>query len=307
MTVVKNTITGGAILGTVAIFCAAIFVLVEYFKNITFANLVGALLSVPFYKLWISLALTAMSFIALGGYDVMAARIVAPTRISAWLAWLAGAMGNAISNTLGFHVVTGTVARYRVYRTVGVGLADTARIMSLSWAALGFGFLTVLGLALLLRHDGSNQLLFCGVGILSTLAILLFWLRNGPKALATSGLSLTLPSAGMAATQMGLGALEMAAAIGALYVLMPPPSVSFVMFSLAYISAVLIGIVSHAPGGIGVFEATMVSIVGRQNKAEVLAALLLYRLIYNLIPFSIAVLALGGHELFRGRSQFDGG
>jgi phosphatidylglycerol lysyltransferase len=223
------------------------------------------------------------------------------------VAWSAGAVGNAVSNTLGFHVITGAVARYRVYRTVGLGLADTARIISLSWAALGFGFLTTFGLALLFRRVSSVQSLLGGIGVLSILASLLYWLRRGPKTITILRFSIALPSAQVAALQMVIGALEMGAAIGALYILMPASGVSFVMFSLAYLGAVLIGIASHAPGGIGVFEATMVSIVGSQNKAEVLAALLLYRLIYNLLPFGIAVLALGGFELIRGKDQLDGG
>ena len=72
---------------------------------------------------------------------------------------------------------------------------------------------------------------------------------------------LRLPSGKLALAQMGLGAIEMAAAIGALYVLMPAGAFpSFPAFSTLYIGAVLLGIASHAPGGIGVFEATMLAL-----------------------------------------------
>jgi uncharacterized membrane protein YbhN (UPF0104 family) len=303
----NKAVRTGSILSAGIVFCAAAFVLIRYFQTVTFVRLENALLSVPPYKIWGSLALTAISFIALGGYDVLAARAVAPVRVPAWLAWFAGATGNAISNTLGFHILTGAIARYRVYRTVGLGLPDTARIISLSWAALGFGFLTTFGSALLLQRVASIQAFLGGIGIFSTLAALLYWLRKGPKAVTILRFSFTLPSARIAAIQMVIGALEMAAAIGALYILMPATGVSFVVFSVVYIGAVLMGIASHAPGGIGVFEATVVSIVGIPNKAEVLAALLLYRLIYNLLPFGLAVLAMGGFEILRGKTQLDGG
>jgi uncharacterized membrane protein YbhN (UPF0104 family) len=304
---IRYAARAGSILCAAAISCAAVFILLRYFDTVTFGLLEDAFLSVPRHKLWDSVALTAISFGALGGYDVLAARVVAPERLPGWLAWSAGAIGNAISNTLGFHVVTGAVARYRIYRTVGLGLPDTARIISLSWAALGFSFLTTLGLALLFRPNASVRGLTGGIGIILLLSALIYWLRDGPKAVTISWFSIALPSARMAAAQIVLGGFEMAAAIGALYILMPTIGASFVMFSAAYIGAVLLGIVSHAPGGIGVFEATMITLVGNQDKAEVLAALLLYRLIYNLLPFGMAVLALGGFELLRGKDQLDGG
>jgi uncharacterized membrane protein YbhN (UPF0104 family) len=303
----KITARAGSLLCAVMIFCTAIFVLARYLQTVTLARLENALLSAPTHTLWLSLGFTAISFIALGGYDVLAARVIAPARVPAWLAWLAGAVGNAVSNTLGFHVVTGAVARYRLYRTVGLALSDTARIISLSWAALGFGFLTTFGLALLFRPNMSIQDLVGGIGIFSLLAAFLCWLRGSPKMITISRFSFALPSAKIATMQIALGALEMTAAVGALYILMPPNHVSFVMFTLAYIGAVLLGIVSHAPGGIGVFEATMVSLVGGQDQAGVLAALLLYRLIYNLLPFGIAVLTLAGFEVLRRKISWTAG
>ena len=96
---------------------------------------------------------------------------------------------------------------------------------------------------------------------------------------------------------MAIGALEMAAAIGALYVLMPDISMSFPAFAVVYTGAVLLGIISHAPGGLGVFEATMLAIFHEQGRAEVMAGLLLYRVIYNFCPFLLATLALALEEL----------
>jgi uncharacterized membrane protein YbhN (UPF0104 family) len=102
----------------------------------------------------------------------------------------------------------------------------------------------------------------------------------------------------VALAQMGMGAIEMASAIGALFVLMPGyAGISFPAFSTLYIGAVLLGIASHAPGGIGVFEAAMLAVVDRQNSSGMVAALLAYRLIYNVAPFLLASLVLAGDEL----------
>ncbi len=58
----------------------------------------------------------------------------------------------------------------------------------------------------------------------------------------------------------------------------------------------ILGVVSHAPGGIGVFEASMTAILAGRGRPDLLAALLLFRLLYNLLPFALAVLVLGGRS-----------
>jgi uncharacterized membrane protein YbhN (UPF0104 family) len=101
---------------------------------------------------------------------------------------------------------------------------------------------------------------------------------------------------------MCLGGMEMTAAVLALHVLLPGDvAMPFAAFSVAYIGAVTLGIGSNTPGGIGVFEAAMIEILGGEPRADVLAALLLYRLIYNLLPFAIFTVALVWFELAHRR------
>jgi uncharacterized membrane protein YbhN (UPF0104 family) len=259
-----------------AICGVAAFILWRTLHDLTPGLITAALSQIASRRLWLALMLTGASFAALGAYDVLAARLVAP-QVPVWLAWLAGAAGNAVSNTLGFHAATGPLVRHRFYRHAGLG-----------WATLGLGFAAMLAIALLAQ--GS----WAGAGaILCLIGFLLFWLGLGGRRFDFA--RLVMPGAPMAAAQMVLGAAEMGAAIAALYVLMPSPP-SFAAFAAAYIGAVLLGIVSHAPGGIGVFEATMLSLFGAQSRAGVLAALLLYRLIYNLLLFAAALLVMGGME-----------
>jgi uncharacterized membrane protein YbhN (UPF0104 family) len=105
-----------------------------------------------------------------------------------------------------------------------------------------------------------------------------------------------LPTLGRSGALLLLALVEMMAAIGALYVLFPagvaPPLAQFV---LIFVGAMLLGIISHAPGGIGVFETAMLAAVGADHGSRVLVALLLYRALYNLLPFAVAttVLLLG--------------
>ena len=91
----------------------------------------------------------------------------------------------------------------------------------------------------------------------------------------------------------------MCSAAGALYVLLPKShGLGFMTFSALYSFAAMLGIASHAPGGLGVFEATMIDGVGGSSE-PLLASLLLFRAIYYLIPFVLAMALLGAHEAAR--------
>jgi uncharacterized membrane protein YbhN (UPF0104 family) len=244
-----------------------------------------------------------VSFAALGTYDVLAARLVAPGRINAAGALLAGASANAISNTLGFHAITASAVRYRVYSRAGFSIGDIARIISLTGLAIGLSYVAALVVALLASVFSGDrlehvQMFAAGLLLVAALGLLIIWLSRSRRTIEIAQFRLALPSARLTIVQLAIGIVEMAAAVGALYVLMPTDLVpSFPAFSIAVILATVLGVVSHAPGALGVFEAAVVSVVGGSGRADLLAALLLYRLLYNITPSLAAVAALGLTEL----------
>lgn len=301
----------------VAILLVALFVLHRQFQTISLAGLLTAIEDQSPLRIATALGLTVISFLALSAYDIFASHVVAPGRVGAGRAALAGAAGNAVANTLGFHALTGSVVRYRIYRRVGIGVADTARIISLSWAALGLGFVTMLAAALLLEpfamgggYAGNWHMPVIGLALASALALMILWLSRNPQRLDLGRFHLTMPPPRLAAWQMAIGAVEMGAALGALYILLPADlAPSFATFAVAAIASILLGVVAHAPGGIGVFEAAIVSLLGGAGRADLLAALLLYRLIYNVLPFALSLIALGLLEIMgpRASSKADSG
>jgi len=92
-----------------------------------------------------------------------------------------------------------------------------------------------------------------------------------------------------------------------LYVLLPGGhNIAYPTFLAAYVFACLIGIASHAPGGLGVFEATMLIALSRLPYEGVLGALLLFRIAYYLLPFILALALLALNEMarrIRGRER----
>src|SRR5205085_10261345 len=84
----------------------------------------------------------------------------------------------------------------------------------------------------------------------------------------------------------------------AMYMLVPDePNIGFVMLAVIFVSATLLGFASHAPGGIGVFDVAMLVALWQFDKEELLAGLLLFRLLYYVIPFALSLAILGVREL----------
>jgi phosphatidylglycerol lysyltransferase len=115
-------------------------------------------------------------------------------------------------------------------------------------------------------------------------------------------LTLPVPPLGLTAAQVALSAVEWSLAGAVLYVLLPPGSVDFVQFVGAFVAATLLGLVSHVPGGVGVFEGLMVLLLKPQvSSSTLLPALVTYRAIYYVLPLTAALLGLIADETWQRR------
>jgi phosphatidylglycerol lysyltransferase len=137
-----------------------------------------------------------------------------------------------------------------------------------------------------------------GVFVLCFLAayLLLLQRRNG-KPLRIFGWSLILPSWRMAMIQFALASLDLVLATAALFVLVPDlPAATFPWMLVSYLVAFVSGLLAHAPGGVGVFESVMLLSFAHAGHTSLFAALLMFRLIYYLLPLAIGILLFLGVE-----------
>ncbi|MFT6677308.1 MAG: phosphatidylglycerol lysyltransferase [Sulfitobacter sp.] len=254
---------------------------------------------------WRMLALavlwTSFSFVALSFYDVLAVRSVAKGQVPARVAGFAGASGYAVSNLLGFSYLTGTAVRYRVYASLGLDISRVAGVIATSWIAFWLGLILILGVLFSLHPNGLSSVLpldnrtetMIGAGLLLLLAGLFIWLSRGKKRLTLVGFGFDLPDFKLAIALTVVAVFDVMGAAMTMYVLLPADLIqSYPYFFTIYIGAIALGILSHAPGGLGVFEATLIAGLGAAGRSDVLAALLLYRLIYTLLPFLVACIGL---------------
>ncbi|MDE1965451.1 MAG: UPF0104 family protein [Xanthomonadaceae bacterium] len=281
-----------------AILLGAAWLLHRYLHAMRWRDFVAAWQALPARAVVGSATATCLSFAMLAAFEMQAARLGARGRVSLRRAAFAGVVSNAIGNMLGFHAITASAVRYRIYGAAGLGVGDTARIVGIAGLGVGLGFVVVITGALVWQPTivaGWGR--WPGLGLLLAMAAWLVWLGRSARTLRVAGWSLTFPDARAAALQMLIGAVEMCGAIAALHVLLPasvaPP---FVDFLPVYVAAVLAGLVSHAPGGLGVFESILLAAFPHAQRPEVLAAILCYRLTYTVGPFVLGSLAFGAFE-----------
>jgi phosphatidylglycerol lysyltransferase len=126
--------------------------------------------------------------------------------------------------------------------------------------------------------------------------------RKAP--LRVGAFTLPLPPPRIALGQLAASAADWALAGAVLFVLLPPGSIGFVRFLSAFLLAVLVGMISHVPGGVGVFEGLMVLLLGDElTSSQLVPALVVYRVVYYLLPLSIAAVGLVADELWQRRTH----
>ncbi len=275
--------------------------------ELSYAALVDAVVATRPSAIVLAVLAAAVSYASLTGYDHSSLRYVGagvPYGIVARTAFIA----YALSNTVGLGVLTGGAVRMRLYGAAGVEAGLITRAIAFNALAFGLG-ITVVGAAALLwgatavapvAHMPTSLLQAIAAAILLATAWLLFLCRDGrPRRLF--GWSLRLPSTPLAVQQLVYSAIDIASSAAVLWLLLPSGSVDFPAFVGFYAIAVVLGVISHVPGGLGVFEAIMLVALGGRVPTEALAgALVLYRLIYFVLPLLLALGMLVLSELRGG-------
>ena len=130
------------------------------------------------------------------------------------------------------------------------------------------------------------------------LNLALAWVWQTPRVVGRSNWKVTLPSGRLTLVQIVIGIVDLCFCALAMYMVLPDePNIGFNMLAVIFVSATLLGFASHAPGGLGVFDAAMLVALWQFDKEDLLAGLLLFRLLYYVIPFGLSLLILGVREL----------
>jgi phosphatidylglycerol lysyltransferase len=283
-------------------------------KEIRYRDVRAAVHALTWGQIVLALGFTALSYLALTFYDYLALRIIGrplPWRTAA----LASFTSYTLSHNLGLSLLTGGSARYRIYVAAGLDGPDVARVVALAAGNFWAGVLTIGGAAMLLHRGqldfgpvslGPVATHLAGAATLAFMAALVVVAGRVKGPLSIFGMRLPLPRPRDIAAQTGIGFIDLSCAAGALFVLIPAADpAQLPAFVLAYALGIVVALVSHVPGGLGVFEAVVLAVLpvdhGGADRATLFAALIAYRLVYYLLPLVIAALLLAWHEGARSR------
>jgi uncharacterized membrane protein YbhN (UPF0104 family) len=281
-------------------------IFVRTLSRVDIGKFKGAIAATGGDQITLAFAFTGLSYLALTGYDGLALRHLG-IKVPYWLTALASFASYAVSFTLGFPLVTGGAIRYWLYAPAGLNAGKVASLTIVAgvtfWLGMGFivgaGFITTSDAVSEINHFHPLANRLIGLSVLAALIVYLGWVGSMRWRGAAIIGNFKLPGPLVTLGQMALGVADVCSASAALYVLLPKGStIGFPTFATLYSFAAMLGIASHSPGGLGVFEATILQGVGGDSDA-LLASLLLFRGIYYVLPFIGAMALLGGVEATR--------
>jgi glycosyltransferase 2 family protein len=287
----------------IAIAAVALF---RILRTINGHEVVEALVATDWHRFTLAALFVAGGYFTLTFYDLFALRTIGRDDVPYRVAALAGFTSYSVGHNVGASVLTGGAVRYRVYSAWGLSAIEVAKICFVAGLTFWLGNATVLGLGIVyapLAASAIDQLpaWFNRSGailILVVLTLYVIWVWRRPRVVGRDDWCVTLPAGPLTLLQIGIGIIDLGFCALAMYVLMPTePNIGFVTLAVIFVSATLLGFASHAPGGIGVFDAAMLVALWQFDKEDLLAGLLLFRLLYYIVPFALSLLILGGREL----------
>lgn len=309
---------------TLAIFVLAIKTLYALTQTIKISDVLDAMDQIPNSDIVLAVFVVAFGYLILTLYDAIAFRqmkIQLPFRKIAFTSFTAYAIGH----TIGLAILSATGVRYRMYTVDKVKPEKIANVVWLVSMAFTFGITTLVSLSLALNPQATVTMMSqldmqlsevavgipdilhdatvirgLGLSLMALVAVIVAWSGKAGRHLNLGKWRFDLPPAVVLIKQIIISIIDLASVAFVLYLLLPHGTEGadyFTVFS-AFVQSMILAILSHVPGGLGVFELTMLASLPQVDKAYMLAVLLVFRLLYYILPFLLAVCFFIIHEIW---------
>ncbi len=278
------------------LFAVGIWALEHLLRPVNAADVIAQMKAMPVLVLIISVGATALGYIALIGYDWWAL-VYLDKRLPVRAVALGGFLGYSFGNTIGISVISGGAVRYRIYSAFGLNAFDVAALATYIAVAMGMGLMLVGLLALGIHPEALAGVLPFSLPVIQVGALLIAFiimaltlaLSFSRRSMRIGKAEIAMPAPRILLGQLGVAIFDSTMAALALYVLLPVGAPDFAPFIAIYAAAAMVAILSHVPGGVGVFETVVIAAMPQGvSVGEVAAALLVFRMIYFLLPFALA-------------------
>jgi uncharacterized membrane protein YbhN (UPF0104 family) len=280
---------------TLLFFVAVAALIARQASRIDWSSVLASVHAYPTRTLLLAAACAATSHAIYCGYDLIGrhqTHHALPKRQVAAIGFVSYAFNLNLGSLVG-----GVAFRYRLYSRRGLSAQTITQVLLLALLTNWLGYLLVGGLSFTLHPIAlppdwgldNEGLRWLGAALLApVLAYLGLCFGSKPRAWTWHGARVRLPTGRIALLQLGLSALNWLLIGAAVYTLMPR------QFAYADVLAVLLvaaiaGVITHVPAGLGVLETVFVTLLSYRAPAnELLAALIVYRAFYYLMPLALA-------------------
>ncbi len=301
-------------LAGIALFVVAFIALPRELRPLHYHQILVQIDYTPAFSVLLSIAITAVNLLVLGCCEILAFRYIGSTLSPAKIL-VTSMIAATFSNTVGFSSVSANAVRNRIYSQEGLSTLDIAKLKVISggitfWLGLG----TVAGFLLLSNAPAVAGTLHCSRGIpvimglagLCSVAAFILAASFAKNPLKIDSWEFFLPRAALTLPLLALACLDWASFGLALYILLPPGTISFPVFMAAFVIAQLAGFGSRIPGGIGVFEAVFLFLLRNYPLSPLVGALVVYRGVFYLLPLAASAILLGIYEHEGRRAKIGG-
>jgi uncharacterized membrane protein YbhN (UPF0104 family) len=293
-------------------FGAAGYLLYHTFREYSLSDIVESVQAIPTYNLVMAGLFAAGSYVCLSGFDWAGVRYV-KNDLSYPKIGLASFIALSIGQSVGLSGLSSGALRYRYYHHWGMNTEDVAKIVLFSGVTVAIGMAVLSGIVMIINPQDAaavlrlseTMVMAIGAACLAVTAVYLVLAATVRAPLKIRSWSFEMPTLKLAIAQVVIGTINFALVSACLREVMAASAdVSYLKAATAFVLANLAILITHAPGGLGVLEATVRHVMGDQAS---IGSLVAFRVIYFFIPFFIGLpMALIVEAVFRARKRTSG-
>lgn len=298
----------------VMIFC--ILLVRKKLQHITWEQVWNGIVNIPTYQIVLALLFTAINFVVLTGYDWIAVRYLRK-EVPLRRIMVGAIIGYALSNVLGW-MIGGTAIRFRLYTSWGFRLIEVIALVSILSVTFWLGMFMLAGIAFVLLpvhlpaeyqellHFSPKWYGFAFLSVVLAYLLATLFIR---KPVHIGNQEFAFPPFRLSLVQLAVSATDFALASLVLFVLLPEGQVNYPTVLVSYLAAMIVVVVLHVPGGVGVLELVIMEMLTKQSEDDpsvavaVTCGLLVFRVIYYILPAILAGLLLLVHEWKHARRK----
>lgn len=298
---------------SIIFFVFALWFLNQELQEYALSDIMAQLTAIPNHYILFSLLLSFLSYLLLTGYDALGVHYIGEDLGTGKIV-RAGFVGYAFSHNIGLALITGGSIRYRIYSAWGFSGLQVTQIVAFSAFTLWIGFCTVAGLALLFATPNLPSGVTVPFVSLRVLGVILLIMVIGyviasakvKDEVSFKSWTFRFPNLELSLKQVAIASVDWILMASVMYVLLPDSGVNFFSFLGIFMLAQIAGLFSQVPGGLGVFESVMLVYLGNfMPGSKVLGIMVVYRIIYYILPLLAALVVLGYQEYKVNRQKVE--